>query len=357
VEKQPLTAGRQPRHSKPSRAKVGGPTRRREHQGKRVLLTGATGFVGQAVLAQLLKDGWEVVTVARHLLQNGPIPGVLQVAADITGVGWQRWCEGCTAMIHLVGIIGEQPRKGVTFDRLHRVATERVVTACKTFGVRRLVHMSALGARADASTPYLRTKWQGEEVVRGSGLEWTIMRPSVIFGPGDGFTSALAGAVKTAPIFPVFGDGHYKVQPIAVAEVAECFVKALELPEAEGQVYELGGPEALPYNEVLLRVAAALELGRFLWHVPLGLVSLVVSMIERLPFAPLTRDQLTMLLEGSTCDVGPTLAAFGVPREHFEGPIWLGQHLTPAGGIPVVRPRDGVLGPRAGGMAPGTGQS
>jgi NADH dehydrogenase len=288
-----------------------------------VLLTGARGFVGREVRRQLLEKGWEVVAISRHQRSDEARPGVIQVAADVADEGWQRWCGGCSAAIHLVGIIREVPREGVTFDRAHRLTTERVISACREIGIQRLVHMSALGTRANAATAYHRTKWQGEEAVRGSNLAWTIFRPSLIFGPGDGFTSALAPAVKRFPVFPVFGSGTYAMQPISVAEVAHCFVAALDDPAAVGQTYDLGGPEALTYDEVLRRIADALGVRRTLVHIPLGLSRFMVSVIQHLPGAPITRDQLTMLLEGSTCDVAAAGLAFDVPRARFEGPTWL----------------------------------
>ncbi|MGD1148447.1 MAG: complex I NDUFA9 subunit family protein [Thermoanaerobaculaceae bacterium] len=291
--------------------------------GRRVLLTGARGFVGREVRRQLLEKGWEVVAISRHQRSDEARPGVIQVAADVADEGWQRWCGGCSAAIHLVGIIREVPREGVTFDRAHRLTTERVISACREIGIQRLVHMSALGTRANAATAYHRTKWQGEEAVRGSNLAWTIFRPSLIFGPGDGFTSALAPAVKRFPVFPVFGSGTYAMQPISVAEVAHCFVAALDDPAAVGQTYDLGGPEALTYDEVLRRIADALGVRRTLVHIPLGLSRFMVSVIQHLPGAPITRDQLTMLLEGSTCDVAAAGLAFDVPRARFEGPTWL----------------------------------
>ena len=292
-------------------------------ESRRVLLTGARGFVGSEVSRQLLAAGHEVVAISRQLQARNVPPGVIQVAADITGDGWQRWCEGCGAAIHLVGIIRQAPRAGVTFERAHVVATRRVIAACRSLGIRRLVHMSALGAREGAATPYHRTKWQGEEAVRASGLEWTIFRPSTLFGPGDGFSTTIARAVRRFPIFPVFGDGTYRMQPIAVDEVARCFVAALERPVTVGETYELGGPEALTYNEVLRRIAQALGLRRAFVHLPLGLAKLAVSLIQHFPGAPITRDQLTMLLEGSTCDSSAASLTFGVPAARFQGPTWL----------------------------------
>ncbi len=289
----------------------------------RVLLTGARGFVGREVRRALLARGWEVVALSRNLRSDDAGNGVIQVAADVAENGWQRWCGGCTAAIHLVGIVKEDPGAGATFERAHRRATERMIAACREIGIRRLVHMSALGAREGATTPYHRSKWEAEQAVRGSGLDWTIFRPSLIFGPGDGFTGALAPLVKRLPLFPVFGDGTYRLQPISLAEVVHCIVSSLDDPTTVKQTYELGGPEALTYDEVVRRIARALGVRRTLVHLPLGLSRALVSAIQHLPGAPITRDQLTMLLEGSTCDTRTVVLTFDVPRARFEGPTWL----------------------------------
>ena len=290
---------------------------------RRVLLTGASGFLGREVLRRLLESGSEVVAVSRHPRPSQVPAGVIQVAADITGEGWQRWCEGCSAAIHLVGIIREAPRHRDTFDGAHRVGAERVVAACREHGLRRLVYVSALGARRDATTAYLRSKWQGEEVVRGSSLAWTIVRPSVVFGPGAGFFTTLASAVRRLPVFPIFGDGAYPLQPIAVGEVATALVAALGTDASEREVVELGGPEVLSYVEVVRRTAAALGLRRSLVHLPVGLARLVVRLMQWVPGAPITPDQLTMLLAGSTCDTRAASLLFDPPRQRYEGPGWL----------------------------------
>jgi NADH dehydrogenase len=288
-----------------------------------VLLTGAGGFVGREVRRRLLAQGCEVVALSRNLRSDEAGHGVIQVAADAADDGWQRWCGGCSAAIHLVGIIAEQPASGATFERAHIRTTERLIEACREIGIRRLVHMSALGARAVGATRYHRTKWEGEQAVRVSGLDWTIFRPSIIFGPGDGLTGRLAPLIRRLPLVPVFGDGTYRMQPISVAEVASCMVDALEDRATIGQSYDLGGPEMLSYDEVVRRIARALAVRRTLVHIPLGLARVLVSAIQHFPKAPITRDQLTMLLEGSTCDTSATVLAFDVPRARFDELEWL----------------------------------
>ncbi len=290
---------------------------------RRVLVTGASGFVGREVLRRLLDAGNEVVAVSHHPRSSSVPARVIQVAADITGSGWQRWCEGCSAAINLVGVARETPRHGVTFDGAHRIGAERVVAACRDHDIRRLVHVSALGARRDAATAYLRSKWQGEEVVRGSGLGWTIVRPALVFGPGGGFFTTLATAVRRLPVFPIFGTGAYLLQPIAVGELAAALVAALEIGASEGEVVQLGGPETLAYDEVVRRTAAALGLHRTFVHLPVGLVRFVVRAMQWLPGAPITPDQLTMLLAGSRCDSDAASLLFDPPRQRFEGPVWM----------------------------------
>ena len=290
---------------------------------RRVLLTGASGFLGREVLRRLLAANWEVVAVSRRPRPSEVPHGVIQLAADITGTEWHRWCERCTAAIHLAGIIREVPRRRDTFDRIHRAGTESVVAACRAHGIRRLVHVSALGARRDGATAFLRSKWQAEELVRRSGLSWTIVRPALIFGPGDRFSSTLARMLRRLPVFPVFGGGAYVLQPVAVAEVAAALVAALEIGACAGEVVELGGPEVLTYVEAVRRTAAALAIRRSLIHLPLGVSRLAVRVLGWLPNPPITPDQLTMLLAGSQCDMRAASLLFEPPRQRYEGPVWL----------------------------------
>lgn len=307
------------------------------HRRRRVLLTGASGFVGREVKRQLLAEGWEVVAVARRLRPEETRPGVIQVAADLAGDGWQRWCEGCHAAINLVGIIREVRRSGATFERMHHVATAKVIAACRSNDIHRLLQMSALGTRANAAAEYHRSKWRGEEAVRSSGLDWTIFRPSLIHGPASGFESQLAPRLRSLPFFPVFGDGTCKLQPIAVSEVARAFVAALDRPAAIGQCYDLGGPEAFTWDELLGRMMTALGIRRPLLHIPLPLARALVSLLQHLPGAPVTRDQLTMLLEGSTCDTAATALAFDIPQIRYQGPTWM-KPVTAQPNAAITRP-------------------
>lgn len=281
-----------------------------------IFVTGGTGFVGKVVLRALQAHGF----IARCLVRPGSEPdlrgfeSIERVPGDVlTPKGLAASIEGCTAVIHLVGIIRERPGLSVTFERMHAVATANMVESARAAGVRRYLQMSALGTRPNARSRYHRTKWEAEEAVRRSGLEWTIFRPSVIYGPGDGFVTLLARLVRRLPVVPVIGDGKYQLQPVAVEQVAEAFARALEQERTAGQTYEVGGPRPYPFTEILDLIGAALgkRKVRKLYQ-PLGVMRPLVACLERLPFFPLTSDQLVMLEEHNVCDAEPFFKTFGL---------------------------------------------
>ena len=220
----------------------------------KVFVTGGTGFVGREMLRQLLRAGHTVRALVREGSENRlEEPGKVELhAGDITdSTSLSGALQGCDAVIHLVGIIREFPGRGVTFKKMHVTATDNMLEACDEQGVRRFLHMSSNGTRANGSTDYHRTKWQAEELVRDSGLDWTIFRPSLIFGHGSEFVKMLTELIRRVPIVPVIGDGQYRMQPVSVAQVAESFVRALEMPETIGATYLQGGSESYSYDEIL----------------------------------------------------------------------------------------------------------
>jgi NADH dehydrogenase len=185
--------------------------------------------------------------------------------------------------------------------------------------VKRFVHMSALGTRPDARSRYHRTKWAAEEAVRASGLDWTIFRPSVIFGRGDELVTMLAGMIRRLPVVPVLGDGRYRLQPIAVEQVAEGFARALRNQRSVGKMYEVAGPADYPFVEILDRIGRALGRSRVRKvHAPLGPVRVATALFQALPFFPLTRDQLVMLEEESVTDPTAFYGDFGIRPEPFD---------------------------------------
>jgi uncharacterized protein YbjT (DUF2867 family) len=202
----------------------------------KVLITGASGFVGRAVSEAVIREGHSVRRMARGIrLQDAGtdwVKGSVLCPEDL-----RQALDGCDAVVHLVGIIGEVGDQ--TFERVHHEATLRVVEAALACGVRRMVHMSALGTRPNAISRYHQTKWAAEEVVRSSGLAWTVFRPSLIYGPGDGFVGLFTRMSRWSPVLPVIGRGTSMLQPVAVECVAQAFARALASKAAGGTLRKL----------------------------------------------------------------------------------------------------------------------
>lgn len=282
----------------------------------RVFVTGATGFVGRALCAELVRSGHQVDCLARPGSEKrlADLPTITIKSADLFAPAeLSRQMDGCDAVIHLVGIIREFPSRRITFSRLHHEATRSVVSACQQAGVKRYLHMSANGTRKDAVSAYHQTKYLAEEEVRASSLDWTIFRPSLIYGPGDQFITMLVKMLTQLPVMPVIGDGRYQMQPLPVEQVALSFTKALTLPQAIGKTYHCGGADCLSYNQLLDQVAAALgKKSPCKVPQPLMIMRPLVNIFQSLPFFPLTSNQLQMLLEGNCCDTREWLADFNL---------------------------------------------
>jgi len=280
---------------------------------RRVFVTGATGFVGRSVIQALRSDGY----VVRCLVRRGSerdlrgLGAIERVEGDIlVQRGLEEGMAGCQALIHLVGIIRERPAVSTTFEMVHTQGTINVIEAAAAVGIRRYLHMSALGARPGARARYHQTKWAAEEAVRASGLTWTIFRPSIIYGRGDEFVKMLAHMVNRYPVVPVMGSGRQRLQPVPVEHVAEGFARALALPATEKQVYEVGGPDRVTMVELLDAIGTALGRRVRKLHVPLGFIRPVARVLHGLPGFPVTPDQLRMLEEDNVCDPAPFYAAF-----------------------------------------------
>jgi NADH dehydrogenase len=281
---------------------------------RQVFVTGATGFVGHAVLQRLCAAGYPVRCLVRQgseaaLRGQGAIARIEGDVLDRRSL--EEGMAGCDAVIHLVGIIREHPTHGVTFDLLHTQATQNVLEAATAAGIRRYLHMSALGTRPGAAARYHQTKWAAEEAVRASGLEWTIFRPSIIYGRGDGLMTLLASMIRRLPAVPVIGSGRQRLQPVPVEQVAAGFVGALDLAATIKQTYAVGGPEPVTMIELLDLIGRVLGRRRVLRvHVPVGVMRPVARVLHPLPGFPVTPDQLLMLGEDSVCDPRPFFKTF-----------------------------------------------
>ena len=274
-----------------------------------IFLSGGSGFVGGAVIDELLKRHDEI----KALVNKRPIAtaGVESIRADLFDPpSLVAAMRGCTAVIHLVGIIAENPGAGVTFERMHFEATRNVVDAAKGAGVRRYIQMSALGTRADAKSEYHKTKWKAEEYLRASGLEWTILQPSMIHGPRGEFMKMEAAWARkqAAPFFfmPYFGRGLFGtggaglLQPVYVNDVARAFVEAIDKPATIGKTYALAGSDQVSWPQMHGAVSEKIVgKRRASIALPAWYAKALAAVVPR-RLLPFNRDQVIMSQEDNT---------------------------------------------------------
>ncbi|TDI69148.1 MAG: NAD-dependent epimerase/dehydratase family protein [Bacteroidetes bacterium] len=296
---------------------------------ERVLVTGGTGFVGGYIVGLLLENGYNVRVISRSHSEQGArstnFGHYETVIGDILdSASLLKATEGCDAVIHLVGIIEESPRKGITFESVHVAGTENVVSAARSIGVRYFVHMSANGIAESARTAYQRTKWIAENLVRTAGFDtWTIFRPSLIFGkPSPGRTEfgsrIIETLIKPFPIWPIPGRGEYQLQPVAVEDVAKGFVTALGNQKHSGKTYCVGGPEKFAYVEILDILSRAIgKKPRPKFFQPIWGIRPVVSLLAPTGILPITPAQLELLIGGNTCDSSAFRDEFGLQLTPF----------------------------------------
>lgn len=293
-------------------------------------IIGGTGFVGNYLLEALARDGHSLRVLTRP--GSGEklpaLPDLEAVPGDVGDEAAVRNCfEGCDAAVYLIGILREAPSRGITFDAMQRRGAERAIAAAEEVGVRRFLLMSANGIDA-AATPYQVTKLAAEEALKGSSLEWTIFRPSVIFGPPRGrmeFCTQLKQELIESPLpAPLFytgllptNAGAFELGPVHVEDVAAAFAKSLTMPETIGQTLELCGPDAWSWKQILSGIAAAAGRKKLMLPAPVMFIGPVATVMGRFSWFPVTRDQLTMLLAGNTC-VEDGFAPLGITPRPFD---------------------------------------
>jgi uncharacterized protein YbjT (DUF2867 family) len=273
-----------------------------------VLVTGGTGFVGGHVVHALRARDVPVRALVRDRRRAGRLAawGAELVVGDVCDVTVLRAaCVGVDAVVHLVAII--KGSRG-DFERVMEHGTRNLVSAAEVSGVGRFVLMSALGLdeRTKDATPYYTAKWEMERAVRSSSLKYVIFRPSFVFGKDGGVLPTFVRLARLAPVTPIVGDGSRRLQPIWVDDLAEYVARSLDLPDALGRTFELGGPEAVTWDGFWERLKRTLGTRRPSVHVPVGLMRAQAALTERLPGAPVTRDQLTMLELGDNVVADPS---------------------------------------------------
>ena len=286
-----------------------------------ILVTGATGFVGPRIVHALRSEEQRVRALVRKQAAGEQLRawGCETVEGDVTDPeSLRRAVEGCGVVIHLVAMLAGKPQD---FERVMIQGTRDLVIAAQDARVRRFILMSALGTDEQTKdlVPYYRAKWEMEQMVKTSGLEHVIFRPSFVFGRDGGALRQFRRIAKLAPVTPIPGPGTQRIQPIWVDDVAAYFAAAVDKPEAANRTFEVGGPDVVTWNEFWARLKAALGTRRPSLHIPLGLMRVQATMLELLPSPPVTRDQLKMLAAGdnivSDSDAVDTFALPLVPLD------------------------------------------
>jgi NADH dehydrogenase len=282
----------------------------------KVLVTGGYGFVGPKVVHALRARDHDVRALVRDRARAKTLEAwdCELVEGDVAdAASLRRAAEDVECVVHLVAIIKGKP---ADFERIMAQGTRDLISAAETGGAKRLVLMSALGTSEENRdlVPYYRAKWDMEQAVRASALEHVVFRPSFVFGSDGGVLPMFVRQVRWSPVTPVVGDGEGRLQPIWVDDVAAFFAQAVDSAVAAGQTFELGGPDAVTWNELFERIRRVLGTRRATMHIPVGLMRVGATLTDWLPFAPITRDQLKMLAEGGdqVCDPSPAIEALRV---------------------------------------------
>lgn len=265
----------------------------------KIAVTGASGFVGGHIIKKALDTGYRVRALSRT---PGAVTDVDYIKGDIvSGEGLDDFLDGVDVVINAVGIIKETKRN--KFEGVHYGGVVNILETCRRKNVNKIIQISALGTAPDKENMYFKTKYMAEREIQSSGLNFVIFQPSLIFGPGDGFVNMLAGIIKKSPVFPIFGDGSYLLQPVSIHDLAKAVVKCAEDINRNRSVYQVCGPEKLSYERIVRMIIRQIGKKRLIIHVPLGMVKLGVNISEKLNLpSPLSSEQLDMLLTGSVCD-------------------------------------------------------
>ena len=285
---------------------------------RRIVVVGGSGFIGRYVVKRLAERGAVVVAVSRHasealfLKPFGDVGQVALVDADLNDeAALARALAGAEAVVSSVGILYERGRQ--RFDAVHHRGPALLARLAAAAGARHFVHLSAIGAEAAAPAAYARSKAAGEAAVKSAFPAATILRPSLVFGPEDDFFNRFGAMACLLPALPLIGGGTTRFQPVYVGDVADAAVAALERTDAEGKTYELGGPKAYSFRELMELLLREIGRKRALVSLPYGLASFEARFLECLPKAPLTRDQVKLLQRDTVVSAGaPGLAELGI---------------------------------------------
>lgn len=311
-----------------------------------VTVFGGSGFVGRHVVSRLAQDGWQIRVAVRRpdealfLKPAGVIGQITPVAANIRdAASIERAIAGADAVVNLVGILHESGRQ--RFKAVQAEAPARVAEAAQRAGVGKFVQVSAIGADAGSKSAYARTKAEGEQGVLRAFPTATILRPSIVIGPEDGFFNRFAQMAMVSPALPLIGGGRTKFQPVYVGDVAAAVANALKLPDAQGNIYELAGPRTYSFRELMGILLREIGRKRLLLPLPFAIAGLMGLVMQCLPRPQLTLDQVRLLKRDNVAAPGaPGLQHLGVMPTALESvvPTYLDKYRK-GGNAPRDMPR------------------
>ena len=293
-----------------------------------ITVFGGSGFVGRHLVRALARDGWRIRVAVRrpdlagHLQPLGAVGQIHAVQANLRyRDSVERAVEGADAVANLVGILHESGRQ--SFANVQSIGARMVAEATARAGIGTMVQLSAIGADAASASDYARTKAEGEAAVKAAVPGAIVLRPSIVFGPEDGFFNRFAAMARLSPILPLVGGGETRFQPVYVGDVAHAALAALNGRASAGTTYELGGPAIRSFRDLLTYVLETTNRRRLLVPVPFALARIKASVLELLPNPPLTVDQVTLLeTDNVVSDVatreGRTLEGLGVTPTTIE---------------------------------------
>jgi uncharacterized protein YbjT (DUF2867 family) len=273
-----------------------------------IIVSGGTGFVGSAIVEELLMRREQVAVLGRseskirERFGDRVVPKVADVrnASALAGA-----FNGADLVINAVQIPNspiENKRRGWTFEDIDYKGTRNQVDAAKAAGVQRFVYVSAVGAAPDAPHHWFRFKWQAEQHLAQSGLEWVAIRPTWVFGPGDHSLNRLVGFARFLPFVPMFGSGKQAMQPVFVKDVARVVADAARSPNAANQVLELGGPQVMSMDDVLKTALHVMGKKRPILHQPVALGKAIGTVASFLPSPPLSPDAVEFICQPAVAD-------------------------------------------------------